>query len=209
MKKILIFSLVLITLIFAQTSTTPPTCPLDSWVESGDQIPRDKIPVYFSKDFVLTKPKDFGEIITTNNGPYIAANISEINFLNVQNNINLLGGFSSIFTFSTPYGFGASFSSTYSGKTSVTATESSTSVDNAGNLQVKVYGISPEMHENSSVVFNTRGFPQSEFELQTPMIIYGFYGNFSSGFPLPQSNIASSTIKDFLIKKIIVTTPKP
>ncbi|MGC9132310.1 MAG: hypothetical protein ACP5HJ_01525, partial [Candidatus Micrarchaeia archaeon] len=209
MKKILIFSLILITLIFAQTSTTLPTCIPAPLVEPGDQIPQDKIPVYFSKDFVLTKPKDFGEIITTNNGPYIASNISEINFLNAQNNINLLGGFSSIFSFSTPYGFGASFSSTYSGKTSVTATESSTSVDNAGTLQVKVYSISPEMNGNSSIVFNSRGFPQSEFELQTPMIIYGFYGNFSSGFPLPQSNIASSTIKDFQIEKIDVSTQKP
>jgi len=199
-KLLVLFCLFLFSLIFANNL---PNCIYDVRPKGGDSINQDKVPVYYSKDFVLTKPKDF-EIITTNNGPYIAANISEINLINQQNNINLLGlgGLYSIFKFSTPYGFAASFFSEKSEKTSITAQDSGTTVSVPGVLQIKVFSVSPEMNGNSSIVYNSRGFPESEFELQAPMVTYGFYGNFSSGFSLPLSNIAYFTNNNFKINEI-------
>ena len=178
------------------------TCTRTSEDLPGDPIDTTMIPIVYSSDFILTKPAGF-EIIPTNNGPYIAPNISEINLMNQQNNINLLGGLSSIFQFSAPYGSPASFASVTSGTTFIIATSGTTIVINPGVLQTKVFSISPQMNGNCSVVYNARGFPESEFELNAPMVAHGAYGNFSSRFLLPVSNITKLINPDFTIKRTL------
>jgi hypothetical protein len=207
-KSYLIIYLLFFSLIFADNNL--PQCDYYLIHLGGDQIDYSKLPVYYSKESVLTK-SSVGEVIVTESGPYIEPDISGINWINQQNNINLLGGFSSIFLFSTPYGSPASYSgvsrATYT--TYITLRDGSTNVFNPGILQINVFSVSPEMNGNSSVVYNSRGFPESEFELQAPMVTYGFYGNFSSHFSLPISNVTSSTQNNFIIDKLTIEVPTP
>lgn len=194
-----ILSILLITLASADTCSFSIENQLDIDPEHS------LISVSTSKNFLATKPPDFGEVTEETLEPLMYANITGINLFNQKNNIHLLGVFgdlSNLFKFSTPYGFWFKSFQDESGTTKITAIDGQTQVLDPGILKTKVFSISPAMDGNSSVVYNARGFPESEFELKAPMVTFGFYGNFSYNFKLPVSNYAYSTCNGVNIREI-------
>jgi hypothetical protein len=185
-KKPLLLALFLLSLVFADGCECCYTKDL-----GGDEINTDTILTVFIENRSVGWPRI--NVPTAIKGPYIAANIAEINSINIQNNILLIGGLSSIFQVSDPYGSPAASSGRRMVEFDVGGNGDGTSVVNAGDLQTKVFSLSPEMNENASVVYNSRGFPESEFELQAPMITYGIAGGFfpDSGVPIPIINITT------------------